>query len=81
MIREHAVISESISEDVVWLCVALDAVAVLPVESLEAQVVVIVGGPPVERLCDDDAKVPHLELDLLADIGHDFTDRLWNHLF
>lgn len=54
MICEHAIISQAVTKDVVGLGVALDAVAILPVEGLEAEVVVIVRGPPVQGLGDDD---------------------------
>ena len=80
VICEHAIISEAITKDVVGLGVALDAVAVLPVEGLEAEVVVIVGGPPVQGLGDDNTELSHLELDLLADVRHDLANCLRNHL-
>lgn len=47
VIREHAIISKPVTKDIVSLRVALDAIAVLPVESLKAEVVVIVRSPPV----------------------------------
>ena len=76
MIREHAIISKTVPKDIVGLSVALDAVAILPIESLEAKVVVVMGGPPVEGLSDDDPELAHLELDLLANICHDLSNRL-----
>lgn len=78
VVGEHAIVPETQPEGA-----ALDqvlAVCILAAEVVEAEAVVVHGGPSEQRLLDDDAQVLHFGKDLLTDALHDLAYDLSDHV-
>ena len=67
---------------IIWEAKNIVAISLLPffIEVLEAEIIVIKGGPSNKRLLDYDSKLAHFENDLVADVIHYLLDGVRNHL-
>jgi hypothetical protein len=80
ILSEHAIIWQGVPENIVDGGVVLMDVATLSVEIFKAKVVIVIAGASGERLLHDNPKVAHLQYDLIANVVHDFSDGLRDHL-